>query len=49
MGDIIPSAKPRQLLHIDDVADVVRFLIRPGRRQIRPRAFVRTMGNAMTT
>jgi hypothetical protein len=49
MGDVSPGTNRNSYLHIDEVVDVVRFLIRPGQRQTRPGAFVRTIGNPMAT
>jgi len=48
MGEVVPGANRDHYLHVDEVVDVVRYLIRLGDNvKIGPQVLVRTMGNPM--
>jgi len=50
MGDVVPGANRDHYLHVDEVADVVRYLIRLGDNvKLGPQVLVRTMRNPMVT
>ncbi len=49
MGYVIPGANPASFLKVDEVADVVRFLLHTGDNvKLGPEILVRTMRNSMT-
>ena len=50
MGYVIPGAEPANFLKVDEVVDVVRFLLRTGDNvKLGPEILVRTMRNPMTS
>jgi hypothetical protein len=49
MGYVIPGANPASFLKVDEVVDVVRFLLHTGDNvKLGPEILVRTMRNPMT-
>jgi len=50
MGYVIPGANPASFLQVDEVVDVVRFLLHTGDNvKLGPEILVRTMSNPMTS
>jgi NADP-dependent 3-hydroxy acid dehydrogenase YdfG len=50
MGEVVPGANREHYLRVDEVVDVVRYLIRLGDNvKLGPQVLVRTMGNPMAT
>jgi len=50
MGYVIPGANPASFLKVDEVVDVVRFLLHTGDNvKLGPEILVRTMRNPMTS
>ena len=50
MGQVVPGANPDHYLRVDEVVDVVRFLIRSGDNvKLGPQILIRTMRNPMTS
>jgi NAD(P)-dependent dehydrogenase (short-subunit alcohol dehydrogenase family) len=50
MGHVIPGANPSNFLQVDEVVDVVRFLLHAGDNvKLGPEILVRTMRNPMAT
>jgi short-subunit dehydrogenase len=48
MGYVVPGAKPENFLSVDEVVDVVRFLLRTGDNvKLGPEVLIRTMRNPM--
>jgi NADP-dependent 3-hydroxy acid dehydrogenase YdfG len=48
MGEVVPGANRGHYLHVDEVVDVVRYLIRLGDNvKLGPQILLRTMGNPM--
>ena len=50
MGQVVPGGNRDHYLHVDEVVDVVRFLIRSGDNvKLGPQILIRTMRNPMTS
>jgi NADP-dependent 3-hydroxy acid dehydrogenase YdfG len=50
MGYVVPGANPTSFLQVDEVVDVIRFLLRTGDNvKLGPEILVRTMRNPMTS
>jgi hypothetical protein len=50
MGYVVPGADPASFLTVDEVADVVRFLLHTGDNvKLGPEILLRTMSNPMTS
>jgi hypothetical protein len=48
MGYVVPGAKPENFLSVDEVVDVVRFLLHTGDNvKLGPEVLIRTMRNPM--
>ena len=50
MGYVVPGANPRHFLKVEQVVDVVRYLLRTGDNvKLGPEILLRTMRNPMAT
>jgi len=50
MGEVVPGANRDHYLHVDEVVDVARYLIRLGDNvKLGPQILLRTMHNPMAT
>ena len=50
MGQVVPGGNRNHYLHVDEVVDMVRFLIRSGDNvKLGPQILIRTMRNPMTS
>jgi hypothetical protein len=48
MGYVVPGAKPANFLRVEEVVDVVRFLLHSGENvKLGPEVLIRTMRNPM--